>query len=403
MAGRVAGRIVVKFAVEKVQCRKSAPSKLVMKTISIVTPCFNESGNIKELHRRIAEVMAALPEYSYQHWFIDNASTDNTVEEIKLLAREDERVALIVNNRNFGHIRSPYHALLQAPGEAVIILASDLQDPPELIADFLQKWEEGFPVVVGQKSKSEESPIFFFLRKTYYRVVNKLAETELLENVTGFGLYDRKVLEEFRRLNDPYPYLRGLISEMGFSVARVAYTQPLRKRGISKNNFYTLFDIAMLGVTSHSKVPLRLATMLGFLMSFLSFLAGLSYLVYKLVYWNSFSVGVAPLVIGLFFISSVQLIFLGVVGEYIGAIHTQVRRLPLVTERERFESDSFAGELSQLSTPLPDSAGVDASGIALVNPLENLPIKSSAIKNSAIKNSPIAVETARADSPKISL
>lgn len=311
-----------------------------MKTISIVTPCYNESGNIEELYRRISKVMAALPEYSYQHWFIDNASTDNTVEEIKRLAAQDSRVHLIVNARNFGHIRSPYHALLQAPGDAVIILASDLQDPPELIHDFLRQWEEGFPIVVGQKSKSEESPLFFALRKIYYRAVNSLAETELLENVTGFGLYDRKVLEEFRKLDDSYPYVRGLISELGFAVARVSYTQPLRKRGLTKNNFYTLYDIAMLGVTSHSKVPLRLATMLGFLMSLLSFLAGMGYLIYKLLFWQSFSIGIAPLVIGLFFLGSVQMFFLGIIGEYIGFIHTQVMHRPLVVEKERIH---FAG------------------------------------------------------------
>ena len=318
-----------------------------MKTISIVTPCYNESGNVEELYRRIGEVMAMLPEYSYQHWFIDNDSTDDTVEEIKKLAMQDARVHLIVNYRNFGHIRSPYHALLQAPGDAVVILASDLQDPPELIRDFLAKWEEGFAVVVGQKSQSEESPLFFALRKIYYRTVNRLAETELLENVTGFGLYDRKVLEEFRRLHDAYPYVRGLISELGFPVARVTYTQPLRKRGLTKNNFYTLYDMAMLGVTSHSKVPLRLATMLGFLMSLLSFVAGVGYLIYKLVFWNSFSVGVAPLVIGLFFLGSVQMFFLGIIGEYIGFIHTQVMSRPLVVEKERIN----------FTDGIPDDAG----------------------------------------------
>jgi len=333
-----------------------------MKSITIVAPCYNEQDNIEELYRRVAQVMGTLPDYSYQFWFIDNASIDDTVGEIKKVAMRDDRVHLIVNNRNFGHIRSPYHALLQAPGDAVIMIASDLQDPPELIRDFLAKWEEGFPVVVGQKTKSEESPIFFFLRKMYYRVVNKLAETELLENVTGFGLYDRKALEEFRRLDDCYPYVRGLISELGFSVARITYTQPRRKRGISKNNFYTLFDIAMLGVTSHSKVPLRLATMLGFVMSLFSFLAGSGYLIYKLIYWNSFSIGVAPLIIGLFFISSVQLMFLGIVGEYIGSIHTQVMRRPLVVEKERinFSATVSEGEIGEANAPGGSTPSGDA-------------------------------------------
>jgi glycosyltransferase involved in cell wall biosynthesis len=321
-----------------------------MKHISIVTPCYNEAENVEELARRIREVMAALPEYSYEHLFADNASTDNTVEAVKKIASGDSRIKLIVNNRNFGHIRSPYHAMLQASGDAVIAMASDLQDPPELIKEFLQKWEEGFAIVVGQKAKSEESPLFFLIRKIYYRLVDRLADTQLLENVTGFGLYDRRVMEEFRKLDDPYPYVRGLISELGFSVARVVYEQPTRKRGISKNNFYTLYDLAMLGITSHSKVPLRLATMLGFLMSLLSFVAGMGYLFYKLIFWNSFSVGIAPLVIGLFFLGSVQMFFLGIIGEYIGFIHTQVMHRPLVVEKERINFSAHHSPVQ--STPL---------------------------------------------------
>jgi glycosyltransferase involved in cell wall biosynthesis len=310
-----------------------------MKTISIITPCYNEEDNVEELARRIREVFEARPEYSHQHILIDNASTDGTVEMVKRLAANDEHIQLICNTRNFGHVRSPYHAMLQAGGDAVVAMAADLQDPPEIIPEFLKKWEEGFSVVVGQKSKSEESPLFFFLRRCYYKTVDRLAETELLENVTGFGLYDRRVIEEFRKLDDAYPYVRGLISELGFPTARVVYAQPARKRGISKNNFYTLYDLAMLGLTSHSKVPLRLATMLGFLMSLLSFVAGFGYLVYKLIYWNSFSVGIAPLVIGLFFLGSVQMFFLGIIGEYIGFIHTQVMHRPLVVERERVNFD----------------------------------------------------------------
>lgn len=325
--------------------------------ISVVTPCFNEEGNVEELHARIKAVFEALPQYNYEHIYIDNASTDGTMGVLRGLAQKDSRVKVILNNRNFGHVRSPYHALLQAHGDAVIIMVSDLQDPPELIRDYLQKWEEGWPIVLGQKTNAEESRVFFALRKIYYRVVNGLADTPLLENVTGAGLYDQSVIETFRRIDDPYPYVRGLICELGYPIARIPFVQPRRKSGITKNNFYTLFDIAMLGVTSHSKVPLRLATMLGFAMSFLSFLAGVGYLIYKLIYWNSFSVGVAPLVIGLFFISSVQLMFLGVVGEYIGAIHTQVRRRPLVTERERLNFErSIAGEnIPTESIPAADS------------------------------------------------
>jgi hypothetical protein len=222
-------------------------------------------------------------------------------------------------------------------------MVSDLQDPPELIPEYLKKWEEGFPIVLGQKTNSEESAIFFALRKIYYRIVNKLADTELIENVTGAGLYDQKVIEMFRQLDDPYPYTRGLISELGYPVARITFTQPRRKRGISKNNFYTLYDIAILGIISHSKVPLRLATMLGFLMSIFSFLVGVGYLVYKLIFWNSFSVGVAPVVLGLFFIGSVQMFFMGIIGEYIGSIYTQVKRRPLVVEKERINFQDNSG------------------------------------------------------------
>ena len=318
-----------------------------MKLISVVTPCFNEEVNLEELCARIAKVFQSLPQYAYEHILIDNDSTDGTPALLRELASRDSHIKVIFNNRNFGHVRSPHHAILQAGGDAIVIMVSDLQDPPELILDYLRKWEEGFPIVLGEKTNSEESPLFFTLRRIYYRVVNRLSDAPLLENVTGAGLYDRKVIEMFRAIDDPYPYTRGLIGELGYPVARIPFVQPRRKSGITKNNFYTLFDIAMLGVTSHSKVPLRLATMLGFAMSFLSFLSGLGYLIYKLVFWNSFSVGVAPLVIGLFFISSVQLMFLGIVGEYIGSIHTQVRRRPLVTERERLNFDQSTDSSDQ--------------------------------------------------------
>jgi glycosyltransferase involved in cell wall biosynthesis len=323
-----------------------------MPLISIVTPCYNEEGNAPELHARIAQVLAGWISqqhgelWDYEHIFIDNASRDETPQILKNLAASDSRVKVILNNRNFGHVRSPYHGLLQARGDVTIILASDLQDPPELIPQFLDKWREGFKIVVGQKAKSEETPLFFAIRKAYYRLVDRLADVELLENVTGFGLYDRQVLDQFRALNDPYPYVRGLISELGYPTAKVTYTQPMRKRGVSKNNFYTLYDIAMLGITSHSKVPLRLATMMGFAMSLLSFVMGLGYLIYKLLFWSRFDAGVAPLVIGLFFIGSVQLFFIGIVGEYVGFIHTHILKRPLVTERERigFESPQVLEE-----------------------------------------------------------
>ncbi|MDP2183820.1 MAG: glycosyltransferase [Actinomycetota bacterium] len=305
------------------------------KLISIVTPCYNEEGNVVELYERLKQVLASLTEYDYEHIFIDNASTDSTQSILRSLAASDHRVKVIFNMRNFGQTRSPYHAVLEARGDAVICMVSDLQDPPELISKFVEQWEAGFKVVVGQKTESAESRLFYLLRTAYYRLVRSLADVELIEHVTGFGLYDREVIERLRGLDDPYPYVRGLISEFGYPVARIPYRQLNRKSGVTKNNFYTLYDLAMLGFTSHSKVPLRLAAMLGFLTATLSLVAGLVYLVYKLLFWNQLAVGVAPLVIGLFFFSSVQLIFLGIVGEYVGAIYTQVLHRPLVVERER--------------------------------------------------------------------
>jgi len=305
------------------------------KLISIVTPCFNEEGNVEELYRQIKASMGALSQYEYEHLYIDNSSADGTVKTLRRLAEQDCRVKVILNLRNFGHIRSPYHAFMQARGDAVIVMVSDLQDPPSLIGQFLKKWEEGYKIVVGQKLESEESQILYALRKIYYRLVSKLADVNLLQNVTGFGLYDREVIEVFREMDDRYPYVRGLISEFGYSVARIPYKQPRRKSGITKNNFYTLYDMAMLGFTSHSKIPLRLATFSGFLLSILSFFVGLAYLVYKFLFWDRFSLGIAPALIGLFFFCSVILFTIGILGEYIGSIHTQVLKRPLVIEKER--------------------------------------------------------------------
>jgi polyisoprenyl-phosphate glycosyltransferase len=303
--------------------------------ISIVTPCFNEEGNVEELHQRIKKVMAEMPHHPYEHIYIDNASTDATQIILRKIAAEDPCVKLIFNTRNFGHLRSPYHAILQAKGDAVICMASDLQDPPELISKFIQKWEEGYKIVTGVKSTSEETFAFKTLRTLYYRVLNLLSDIDLIENFTGFGLYDHVVMDIIRKIDDPNPYFRGLIADIGFPRAKIEFLQPVRKRGITKNNFYTLYDLAMLGLTNHTKVPLRIATMVGFGMAFLSFLIGLLYLIYKLLFWNNFTLGLSPLVVGLFFLGSVQLFFLGIVGEYIGAIYTQILHRPPVVEQER--------------------------------------------------------------------
>ena len=308
--------------------------------ISVVTPCYNEEGNVRQLYEEVRSAFEGLPDYDYEHILIDNASTDSTPDLLRGLAGGDRRVKVIFNNRNFGHVRSPQHAFLQARGDAVITMAADLQDPPALIPEFVRQWEAGYKVVLGQKTDSDEAWIVYALRSVYYELARRLADVDLMEHVTGFGLYDREVVEQFRELDDRYPYVRGLISEFGYDVARIPYHQPKRKNGITKNNLATLYDLAMLGFTSHSKVPLRLATIVGFLGSMVSLLVGLVYLVLKLINWNEFSAGQAPLIIGLFVFSSVQLFFLGVVGEYVGAIYTQVLRRPLVVERERINFDS---------------------------------------------------------------
>ena len=305
------------------------------KLISIVTPCYNEEGNVEELHRRIAAQMEQFPHYDFEHIYIDNASTDGTVATIRRLASADFSVKAIVNNRNFGIIRSSNHGLLQARGDAIINMASDLQEPPELIGDFIRKWEQGYQVVAGVKPDSQETAPMFALRRLYYATIGRIADVRLIPHYTGFGLYDREVIEGLRQIDDPYPYFRGLIADMGFAHAEVPYVQPLRKRGITKSNFYALYDMAMLGITSHSKVPLRLATMAGFALSAVSLLIALGYLVLKLAHWEQMSFGLAPILIGFFFFASVQLFFIGLLGEYILQIHTQVQKRPLVVERER--------------------------------------------------------------------
>jgi glycosyltransferase involved in cell wall biosynthesis len=304
------------------------------KLISIVTPCYNEEENIDELYQRIAAVMATLP-YDYEHICIDNSSTDDTVSKIKRIAAQDKRVKLIVNARNFGHIKSPYYGMLQSSGDASILIASDLQDPPEMIAEFIHKWEEGYKTVLAVKPESEEHSIMFLLRKAYYRFITRISEVPLVQNATGAGLFDRAVVDILRSIQDPYPYFRGLLCEIGFPIATVPFKQPRRQRGVTKNNFYTLYDIAMLGITNHSKVPLRLMAMSGFLLAFMSLMVALFFLVAKLIYWDSFQLGTAPILIGIFFFGAIQAFFIGILGEYIGSIHTQVRNMPLVVELER--------------------------------------------------------------------
>jgi len=315
-----------------------------MKTISIITPCYNEELNVRELYERVRAAIALLGNYRYEHIFIDNASTDNTLGVLKVLAAMDRNVKVIRNTRNFGHIRSPMHAFHQAKGDAVIGIVADLQDPPEMIVDMVRNWEAGAPVVICVKIASDENSLMFWIRKRYYRLVNRLSGIETYENFTGFGLYDRKVVDIIKSFDDPYPYFRGIIAELGFPRVELPYHQPARTRGITANNFYTLYDMAMLGITNLSKVPLRMAVFAGFGGSIISVLVALAYLTYKLLFWKSFSLGVAPILIGFFFMISINLLFLGVLGEYIGAIHTMVQKRPFAIEQERINFEFGPGE-----------------------------------------------------------
>lgn len=312
-----------------------------MPFISVVSGCFNEEDNVDELYRQVRDAIASIPDCTYEHIFIDNASTDRTVERLRALAAHDRNVKVIVNTRNFGHIRSPYHALLQARGDAVIGMASDLQDPPSLIPELVRKWSEGYKVVMAVKPESDGGWLTSRLRRAYYDILGRMSNIKLTKNFTGFGIYDQSVIEILRTIDDPYPYFRGLVADLGFEAATIEFRQPKRKHGITHNNFFTLYDLAMLGLTSYSKVPLRLATMLGFLMALSSFLVAMGYLVMKLLFWYRFSFGQAPLLIGIFFLGSVQLLFIGLIGEYIGAIHTHVQRRPLVIEKERINFDAI--------------------------------------------------------------
>jgi len=309
------------------------------KTISIVTPCYNEEENVLNVYNQVREVMVAIGKYEYEHIFIDNSSKDNTVAILRSIAAEDKNVKIIVNSRNFGHIRSPIHGLFQARGDAVIGIVADLQDPPPMIADLIREWENGAYCVLGIKRTSEESSLMFWLRKQYYKVAESLSSIETIQNFTGFGLYDRKVVELVRSFDDPYPYFRGMIAEIGLPTVKLLYDQPVRKFGITKNNWYSLYDIGMLGIINNSKVPLRLSALAGFVGASISFLIALAYLILKLVFWSTFSFGLAPILIGVFFTTSLQLVFLGVMGEYVGAIYTQVQKRPYAVELDRVNFD----------------------------------------------------------------
>lgn len=309
-----------------------------MKKISLVSSCYNEEGNIDKLWERVKAQMEKFGDkYEFEYILLDNHSSDNTEEKLRELAKQDNRVKVILNARNFGHIRSPYWGMIQAHGDAVIYLASDLQDPPELISDFIQKWEEGYKIVLGVKKQTEETFLLSNVRKLYYWILNKVCDdgTNLVKNATGFGLFDKKVIDIIRSLEDPYPYIRGLVCEIGYEKALIEFNQPSRKVGFTKNNFYTLYDNAMIGFVKHSKMPLRLMAFGGFIMSISTFLLAVVYLILKLLFWSAFSIGIAPIIISILFLGSIQLFCLGVLGEYVGAIYTRIDKKPIVVEKER--------------------------------------------------------------------
>ena len=313
---------------------------MTKKLFSIVSGTFNEEENVQELYERLlSSIQPFIARYDFEIIVIDNSSTDNTVAKLKTLAAKDRRLKIIVNNRNFGHIRSPYYGILQAQGDAVIYLASDLQDPPELIPQFIEQWEMGWKVIYAIKPTSQTSIAFHLIRRVYYRILNSISEVELVSDTTGFGLYDKCVIDHLRQINDPYPYLRGLVCELGYPIKTLPFEQPARTSGFSKNNFYTLYDIALLGIVSHSMVPLRMAGILGLTIASFSFMASLYYLISKLIHWDSFPIGFAPLIIANLFILGLILVFLSMLGEYVGSIHTYLRGRPIVTERERINFD----------------------------------------------------------------
>lgn len=304
------------------------------KKISIVTPTFNEEQNIKLLCDKIKIEFSKL-DYDYEHIVIDNNSTDNTVPILRKICLDDKNLKVIVNNKNYGHLKSPFYGLMQASGDAVIIISSDFQDPIDIIPKLLQLWKKGHKVVLNQKISSDENFLIFNLRKFYYKLISKLSEIQLPENTTGSGLYDRKVLDTLKDIKDPMPYVRGLIAEIEGDIAFVKFSQPKRSFGKSKNNFYTLIDLAFLGFVKHSKLPLRFMMLFGFFISFVSLLVSIVFFMYKILFWNSFQLGIAPIVIGFFFISAIQMILIGLLGEYISITLAHVRNLPLVIEKER--------------------------------------------------------------------
>lgn len=319
--------------------------KQMKKKISVVIPTYNEEGNVKPLAQAIVNVMEnELPEYDYEILFIDNHSKDNTRLFLRQLCGDNKKIKAIFNARNFGQIRSPVYGLKQAQGDCVIRMCADFQDPVEMIPKFVREWEKGWKIVIGIKKSSKEKKMMYWIRTLYYKLIRKITDIDHIEHFTGFGLYDKAFVDVVRQLHDPMPYLRGIIAELGFDYKAIPYEQQRRKAGKSKNNFYSLYDYAMIGITSYSKVVLRMATFVGFIVGSISFVAGIVYFILKLLYWDRFSAGVAPLLIGVFFLGSMQLFFIGFLGEYVLSINTRVLDRPLVVEELRLNFEELEEE-----------------------------------------------------------
>ena len=307
-----------------------------MKKLSIVIPCFNEQENVEAIANAVEhELRTKVPQYDYEIIFIDNDSTDGTRDIIRGLCAMNPKIKAIFNAKNFGQNNSPYYGILQSTGDAAILIAADFQDPPEMIEKFVEAWEEGFKIAIGIKKSSKENPIMYSLRSMYYKTIKRFSEVEQIEHFTGFGLYDREFIDVLRNLDDSTPFLRGIVAELGFKRKEIPYEQPQRRAGKTHNNFYTLYDAAMLSVTSYTKVGLRIATFAGAIIGTVSFIIAIIYLIMKLIWWDRFPAGTAPLVIGMLFLGAVILFFIGFLGEYILTINQRVMHRPLVVEEER--------------------------------------------------------------------
>ena len=307
-----------------------------MKKISVLIPCYNEAENVGPISRAVTEILEKeLPQYDYELVFIDNDSTDGTRDIIRGLCADNPRIKAILNARNFGQFNSPYYGMLQVTGDCVIEMVADFQDPVEMIPKYIHEWEKGYKIVIGIKTSSKENRLMYWLRSCYYKTIKKLSDVEQIEHFTGSGLYDRDFIEVLRKLDDPTPFLRGIVAELGYKRKEIPYEQPKRRAGKTHNNFYRLYDAAMLSVTSYTKAGLRLATFVGAISAFLSMVVAVAYLVMKLIWWDRFPAGMAPMLIGMLFLGSVQIFFIGMVGEYILSINQRVMHRPLVVEEER--------------------------------------------------------------------